>query len=111
MGWLGTVGSISAYVLLTRGRWQATSLRYSGLNAAAGLVSGTASAVYGAWPSVGSNLLWAAIALHSVATTLLQRRRAARLAPRPVVVEPAGAAVTSDPEPPTGPQPVVLAAA
>ena len=90
MGWIGTIGSISAYVLLSRGQWDAMSLRYSALNGAAGLLAGTASVLYGAWPSAASNLLWSLIALHSAITTL--RRRRARL----VLVEP-----IRDPEPPT----------
>ena len=102
MGWIGTVGSISAYVLLSRGRWHATSLRYSALNGVAGVLAGSASAAYGAWPSVAANLLWSYIAAHSAITTL-RERRSQRLA----VVEPLPVA---DPEPPTGPQPVLLAA-
>ena len=74
MGWIGTVGSISAYFLLAQGRWQATSLRYSTLNGVAGLLAAGASAVYGAWPSVASNLLWSVIAAHSVIATLRARR-------------------------------------
>jgi hypothetical protein len=74
MGWVGTLGSIYAYVLLSRGRVQATSLRYSALNLVAGVLAGTASAVYGAWPSVGANVVWCAIAIHSAATTLHRRR-------------------------------------
>lgn len=74
MGWIGTVGSIWAYVLLSSGRVNATSLRYSALNLVAGALAGTASALYGAWPSVGANVVWCAIALHSGATTLRDRR-------------------------------------
>ena len=74
MGWVGTLGSISAYYFLTQGRWQATSLRYSALNGVAGLLAGGASAVYGAWPSVASNLMWSLIALHSAIATLRVRR-------------------------------------
>ena len=104
MGWIGTVGTIGAYVMLSRGRWQAASLRYAALNGLGGLLAATASAAYGAWPSVASNLLWSAVALHSAVTTL-HARHLERIA---VVVElPARA---SDPEPPTGPQPVLLAA-
>ena len=106
MGWIGTVGSISAYLLLTRGRWQSTSLRYSALNCAAGLLAGAASAVYGAWPSVTSNLLWSLIAVQA-AWTELRRRRAARMAS---VVTPLPT-FQYDPEPPTGPQPVLVSAA
>lgn len=79
MGWIGTIGGISAYLLLSRGRWDATSLRYSLLNFIAGALAGTASALYGAWPSVGSNVLWCVIAIHSGLTTL--RKRRAHVAP------------------------------
>jgi hypothetical protein len=103
MGWIGTVGSICAYVLLSRGRWHATSLRYSALNGAAGVLAGTASAVYGAWPSVGSNLLWTGIAVHSAVTTLRERRsHLAAVEPLPVD--------DHDPQPPTGSQGVLVAA-
>jgi hypothetical protein len=74
MGWVGTVGSIWAYVLLSRGRVEATSLRYSALNLVAGVLAGTASAVYGAWPSVGANVVWCAIAVHSAMATVHRRR-------------------------------------
>lgn len=103
MGWIGTIGSITAYVLLTRGRWDATSLRYAGLNGVAGVLAGSAAALYGAWPSVGSNLLWSGIALHSAVTTLRERR--SHLA----VVEPVPVA-DHDLEPPTYPHPVLAAA-
>jgi hypothetical protein len=104
MGWIGTVGTISAYVLLSRGRWSATSLRYSVINILGGVLCAGASAAYGAWPSVTSNLLWSAIAAHSALTTVRERRahRHAVVLRLPVV--------PSDPEPPTGPQPVLVAA-
>jgi hypothetical protein len=105
MGWIGTVGSISAYLLLSRGRWHVTSLRYSALNGVAGVLAASASAVYGAWPSVVSNLLWSGIALHSALVTL-HARRSVRLAT--VVALPVA---DHDPEPPTGPQPILLHAA
>ena len=103
MGWIGTVGSITAYVLLSRGTWAATSLRYSALNGLAGLIAGCASAAYGAWPSVGSNLLWAAIAGHSALTTLRARRRAHLAVVEPVRGNP-------DPEPPPYSHQVLAAA-
>ncbi|QIG41410.1 hypothetical protein G5V58_00260 [Nocardioides anomalus] len=106
MGWIGTVGSISAYVLLSRGRWHAQSLRYSALNGVAGVLAASASAVYGAWPSVTSNLLWSLIAAQA-AYTELRRRHVARLA---AVVTPLPT-LQHDPEPPTGPQPVLVSAA
>ncbi len=79
MGWIGTIGSISAYILLSRGQLRATSLRYSALNGIAGGLGGCASAVYGAWPSAASNLLWSAVAVYSAITTLrIRRAQAAR---------------------------------
>jgi hypothetical protein len=105
MGWIGTVGGIAAYVLLSRGRWHATSLRYSALNGVAGVLAATASAVYGAWPSVTSNLLWSAIAVWSAITTLRERRT------RPRAVVHALPIAGPDPEPPTGPQPILASAA
>lgn len=74
MGWIGTVGGITAYVLLSRGTLASSSLRYAALNGLAGVMAGVASAVYGAWPSVASNALWACIAAHSAITTLRARR-------------------------------------
>jgi hypothetical protein len=104
MGWIGTLGSISAYLLLSRGRWHATSLRYSALNGVAGVLAGSASAVYGAWPSVASNLVWTLIAVQSAVMTLHERHAG----PVAVVHQ---LPVDHDPEPPTGPQPILAAAA
>ena len=104
MGWIGTVGTISAYVLLSRGRWSPASLRYSAINGVGGLLCAGASAAYGAWPSVTSNLLWSLIAAHSVMTTLRERRTGRVAVVQQLPVRP------WDPEPPTGPQPVLVAA-
>ncbi|MBT0768778.1 hypothetical protein KIH74_07565 [Kineosporia sp. J2-2] len=76
LGWLGTFGTFAAYLLLSRGSWTATSLRYSLLNAVGGTAGAIGSSLYGAWPSAVSNLLWAAIGTHAVVTTLLQRHQA-----------------------------------
>jgi hypothetical protein len=104
MGWIGTVGTISAYVLLSRGRWSSASLRYSVINGVGGLLCAGASAAYGAWPSATSNILWSVIAAQSVIATLRERRTERTAVVRQLPVRP------SDPEPPTGPQPVLLAA-
>ena len=101
MGWIGAVGTIGAYVMLSRGSLTSASLRYAALNGIGGLLAAGASAAYGAWPSMASNLLWSSIALHSAVMTV-RARRARRIAP--VVQLP----VRPDPEPPTGPQPVLL---
>ena len=74
MGWIGTVGTIGAYVMLSRGHWHSASLRYSVLNGVGGILCAAASAAYGAWPSAASNVLWSVVALHSVVVTLRARR-------------------------------------
>jgi hypothetical protein len=93
LGWVGTVGTFGAYVLLSRGHWHATSVRYAALNGVAGLVGATGSGLYGAWPSAVSNLLWSGVAAHSLVLTYRERRAA-----RPT----AAAEPDRDPEPRTG---------
>ena len=105
MGWIGTVGTIGAYVMLSRGSWHSASLRYAALNGIGGLLAAGASAAYGAWPSVTSNLLWSGVALHS-AIMNVRARRAERIA---VVLRCRSARPT--PSRPTGPQPIILSAA
>lgn len=104
LGWIGTIGTIGAYVLLTRGTLGATSIRYSVMNGLGGLLGAAGSSAVGAWPSVVSNLLWSGIAVQTIVLTLRARRRD-RLAPVVELRE-----LAADPEPPTGPIPVVSAA-
>ena len=66
LGWLGTAGTLAAYGLLWRGRLTSTSRRYALLNLVGGVLAGTASGLYGAWPSAASNAIWAALGLHSM---------------------------------------------
>jgi hypothetical protein len=73
MGWIGTFGTIGAYVMLSRGSWHSASLRYAALNGVGGLLGAAASAAYGAWPSVASTLLWSGVAVHSAIVTLRSR--------------------------------------
>jgi len=92
LGWVGTVGTFGAYVLLSRGLWHATSLRYAALNGVAGLLGAIGSSLYGAWPSAVSNLLWAGVAAYSILLTCRERR-----------ARRAGAlTAVADPEPRTG---------
>jgi hypothetical protein len=94
LGWLGTLGTFGAYVLLSRGWLQSHSLTYSTLNVIGGLLAACASAAYGAWPSVVSNIVWAAVGLHAAGQTLAEDHRAEwRRADRPARVQ------TTDPVP------------
>ncbi|TWH01761.1 hypothetical protein L615_001600000530 [Nocardioides sp. J9] len=102
-GWIGTVGSLCAYLLLTSGRWRANSLRYAALNFGAAVLAGAASAAYGAWPSAAANVVWAAVSLHSyVSVTRARRSESRRSANRTSVPEFSDAA---------GPEPQGLRAA
>ena len=78
MGWMGTLGTMGAYVMLSRGRWHSSSLRYAALNGIGGLLGGTAGAIYAAWPCVGSNAIWTCVAAHSAVRTIQDRRRQRR---------------------------------
>ena len=104
MGWVGTLGTMGAYLMLSRGSWHAHSLRYAALNGIGGLLCGAASAAYGAWPSVVSNLVWSGVALHSVVETLRHRRTRRLAGVEQLPVRP------TDPEPPSMAQPALVAA-
>lgn len=66
IGWLGTVGTFGAYALLWRGRVGPASRVYAALNVLGGLLGAVAGVLYGAWPSVASNAVWAAVGLHTL---------------------------------------------
>lgn len=75
LGWLGTAGTFAAYLLLWRGRVASTSITYAAMNTVGGILAGTAGALYGAWPVVASNTIWAAIGAHTLVMTLRARSR------------------------------------
>jgi hypothetical protein len=66
LGWVGTIGTMVAYFLVSRGRLRPDSARYATLNAAGGTLGAAASALYQAWPSVASNVVWAVIGLRTL---------------------------------------------
>ena len=79
LGWVGTTGTLLAYMSVSRGWLHGKSKRYAALNIVGGVLAGTASALYGAWPSAASNFVWAAIGLGTVASLVRDRRRAPAL--------------------------------
>lgn len=89
LGWVGTIGTFGAYVLLSRGLWHATSIRYAALNGVAGLLGAIGSSLYGAWPSVVSNLLWSGVAAYSIVLTYRERRGVRRADPAQPISDPA----------------------
>lgn len=65
LGWAGMLGTLGAYLMLTRGRLASTSLTYGLINVAGGAFAGAAAIMYGAWPNAASGLIWAAVAAHA----------------------------------------------
>lgn len=74
LGWTGTLATFVAYVFISRGMLHSASRRYMWMNIVGGILGGTASALYGAWPSVASNALWAVIGLHALLSRTLGPR-------------------------------------
>jgi hypothetical protein len=74
IGWLGVAGLVSAYGLVSAKRLAGDSAIYQLLNLlGAGLLIAN-SFYYGAFPSVGINVVWTAIAVY----TLVSQRRSHR---------------------------------
>ena len=71
-GWLGAVALLSAYALVSAKKLAGDSLRYQALNLLGGGLLIVNSFYYGAFPSVGVNVVWIAIAI----VTLVAGRRA-----------------------------------
>lgn len=85
LGWVGTAGLLATYVLVSRGRLTVSSLKYASMNAVGGLLAGTASALYGAWPGAAANFVWAVVGIHTLALCL--HRRFIRRQPLPPIFE------------------------
>ncbi|MGW0161329.1 CBU_0592 family membrane protein [Mycobacterium sp. NPDC003323] len=75
LGWVGAVGTLFAYLAVSRGWLCGKSRRYAALNIAGGTMAGVAAGMYGAWPSAASNLVWALIGVISVVAQQREARR------------------------------------
>jgi hypothetical protein len=86
VGWVGAVGTVGAYALVSRRRMDANSVRFQAVNVAgAGLLAVSALSAAN-WPSMVSNLVWMYFGLHALVK--------ARHALAPAVVERWRALVT-----------------
>lgn len=72
IGWLGAVALLSAYALVSAKKLEGNSFRYQALNLLGGGLLIVNSFYYGAFPSVGVNVVWIVIAI----VTLAAGRRA-----------------------------------
>jgi hypothetical protein len=85
LGWVGAVGTVGAYALVSRRGLDAGSMRFQTINVVgAGLLAVSALSA-GSWPSLVSNLVWMSIGLHALvsarhalAATAVERWRAVR---------------------------------
>jgi hypothetical protein len=85
VGWVGAVGTVGAYALVSRRRLDANSMRFQTINVVgAGLLAVSALSA-GNWPSLVSNFVWMYFGLHALvkarhalAGAVVERWRATR---------------------------------
>ncbi|MCP4541532.1 MAG: hypothetical protein GY832_30750 [Chloroflexi bacterium] len=71
VGWLGVATLLVAYVLVSTKRMEGDSVMYQVLNLVGAALLIVNSSYYGAFPSVGVNVLWVGIAIY----TLVSKRK------------------------------------
>jgi len=82
-GWVGAVGILAAYALVSAGRLRPASHAYQGLNLIGAIGLAINTWYYAAYPSTALNVIWAAIALYAIGSLLRGRRAAMLRAPEP----------------------------
>jgi len=70
LGWVGATLLLGAYVLVSSKRLEGDSLAYQLLNLAGSALLIVNSAYYGAYPSVGVNVVWIGIAVFTIARVM-----------------------------------------
>lgn len=73
-GWIGAVGTVGAYAMVSQRRMEAHSLRFQTINVACAALLSVSALSVSNWPSMMSNLVWMFIGLHA----LLGARQALR---------------------------------
>ena len=58
LGWVGALGTVGAYALVSRQRLDANSLRFQAVNAGGAALLAVSAMSHGNWPSAASNVLW-----------------------------------------------------
>ena len=83
-GWVGAVGTITAYALVSTSRLAPTSRAFQGTNAVGATLLALSAASAGSWPSTFVNVLWAVIGLQAFLVATWLRRSGLRVAVVPV---------------------------
>jgi hypothetical protein len=73
IGWMGAIALLVAYAMVSSKRLEGNSGAYQLLNISGSLLLAANTIFYGSYPSTFVNLIWAGIAVFSIAT----RRRVA----------------------------------
>jgi hypothetical protein len=75
IGWVGAIALLIAYALVSSKRLEGDSAAFQLLNISGSILLATNTIFYGSYPSTFVNLIWAGIAVVSIAT---RRRPASR---------------------------------
>jgi hypothetical protein len=66
VGWVGAVGTVGAYAMVSQRRLSANSLRFQTINVACAAALCLSALSVHNWPSMMSNLVWMLIGLHAL---------------------------------------------
>lgn len=68
IGWVGAVALLVAYAMISSRKWEGHSSAFQVLNVGGSLLLAANTIFYGSYPSTFVNLIWAAIAIFTIAT-------------------------------------------
>ena len=68
IGWVGAIALLIAYAMVSHKKLEADSAMYQFLNISGSLLLAANTIFYGSYPSTFVNLIWAGIAVFSIAT-------------------------------------------
>jgi hypothetical protein len=68
IGWVGAIALLVAYAMVSSKRLEGNSAAYQLLNISGSLLLAANTIFYGSYPSTFVNLIWAGIAVFSIAT-------------------------------------------
>jgi hypothetical protein len=69
IGWIGAAALLVAYAMVSSRKWEGHSSVFQLLNIGGSLLLAANTIFYGAYPSMFVNLVWAAIAIFTIATS------------------------------------------
>ncbi len=68
IGWVGAIALLIAYAMISHKKWEGDSAAFQLLNIGGSLLLAANTIFYGSYPSTFVNLIWAGIAVFSIAT-------------------------------------------